>query len=385
MNPAFLRHSVAAATLAVVMVTSPAAHAQAVRDKVIELMRAELTAMKAKDIKFSNVGGSDEKFTVEEITATIPDNEKEMSLTITNATFVGAKPNAEGSYSAAEISAESIDIEGEAITLSAAAVKIVNYNGLSDAARAQGRLETFDRIELNDLEFVEGDKVTVPIESVALTASGHMNGIPRKSSIAITGVTVPFESMDDSGKSFQDLGYKEATFDLAVSGAWDEAAARLSVDNFLLKGKDIGTLSFSFGLGSVTADAIKGLQAAKDDSAKQMEILQGFSVESVAIRFDNASIVERVLDFQAKEAGSKRDQYVVGIAAAVPLMIQAINNKPFEKKIADAVGTFLKEPKSLAITAKPAQPVPVAQIVGTALVAPQTIPNVLSVEIDANK
>ncbi len=45
----------------------------------------------------------------------------------------------------------------------------------------------------------------------------------------------------------------------------------------------------------------------------------------------------------------------------------------------------LSNPKSLEMAAKPAAPVPFAQLVGTVMMAPQTLPNVLAVEVAANE
>ena len=47
-------------------------------------------------------------------------------------------------------------------------------------------------------------------------------------------------------------------------------------------------------------------------------------------------------------------------------------------------GTYLDAPKSLTITAKPAQPLPMSQIMGAAMMAPQSLPTVLGAEVAAN-
>lgn len=380
------RRSLAATLLGATMFLAPAVQAQSARDQVIASMVATLKATGAKDVTYAAPTGDDAKFTIRDIKATFEAEGKPSTMTAAAATYTGAKANADGGYSAAEIAIDGFAVKDDETTVSVGSWKITNYVGQSaaKAAAAKGMGDTFDRMELTSIRFA-GNGPTVPIASAVMTASGHVDGVPRRGGLEVKGIVVPIDAKDPEMKEIAELGYKELALEVKAGGGWDEKTQRLSLDTLAINGKDAGTLALSFALGNVTQDSLKAMQSAAEDPAKQLEILQGYTVEQIAIRFDNASLVDRVLDARAKQAGTKREQFVTGIAAAVPLMIGALNNKAFEKKVSDAVAAFLKAPKSLAIVAKPAQPVPVAQVVGTAMVAPQTIPNVLAVDIQANQ
>ena len=69
---------------------------------------------------------------------------------------------------------------------------------------------------------------------------------------------------------------------------------------------------------------------------------------------------------------------------ALPFMLNAINNPAFQEKVAKAGQAFLTDPKSLTITLNPAQPVPFQEIMGSAMSAPQTLPDMLAIDVTAN-
>lgn len=66
-------------------------------------------------------------------------------------------------------------------------------------------------------------------------------------------------------------------------------------------------------------------------------------------------------------------------------MLSMLNNPEFQAKVAGAATAFLKDPKSLSASAMPGTPVPFAQILGTAMMAPQSLPDILGVTITANQ
>jgi hypothetical protein len=83
--------------------------------------------------------------------------------------------------------------------------------------------------------------------------------------------------------------------------------------------------------------------------------------------------------------GATPEQFVEQISGALPFLLSVVGNQSFQDRIATAATAFLKDPKSLTITAAPGNPVSVMQIFGAASTAPQTLPDVLSVDIQANQ
>ncbi|MBT9292259.1 hypothetical protein [Prosthecodimorpha staleyi] len=377
------RPSLAATLLGGVILFAPAAaDAQSLRDRVIADIDGVLKKGGAKSVSHGDVSGDDSNFTVKDYKIVREGDGTEKVFTAPTTTFSNVAANASGGYTIGSIAIQQITGKDDESTLTVGSMNITAYSSATaGATQLSPFAEKVGSLKMSDITYSEPNTKF----SVASISASVDPANPNKGSASVSKIVVPVDAANPEMKDIVALGYKEIAVDVDSDAVWDEKAQRLSLDRLTIAAKDMGTLNLSFAFGNVSQDALKQLQASKDDANAQLTVLQSFTIEQIALRFDNASIVDRMLDAQAKAQNTKRDQYVVGLSAMVPLMIASMNNKPFEKKVSDAVAAFLKAPKSIAIIAKPAQPVPVAQVVGTAMVAPQTIPSVLAVDVLANK
>ena len=71
--------------------------------------------------------------------------------------------------------------------------------------------------------------------------------------------------------------------------------------------------------------------------------------------------------------------------AMLPSMLTYIQNPAFQTKVQDAVSAYLTNPENLSIVVAPQTPVPATQVIGAAMGAPQTLPEVLKLDITANQ
>ncbi|MBA5776697.1 hypothetical protein H2509_06100 [Stappia sp. F7233] len=225
----------------------------------------------------------------------------------------------------------------------------------------------------------------VPIERVAATVDALDGDTPTAGSFQIEGIRLSKADLDEEGqKMLTDLGYEDMTLSVEGTGKWLPDEGILNLEKLAIAGKEVGNLAFAARINGVTREVVARLEQAQGDPEKALGLLQGLGVEHLAIDLENSSIVERVLDRQAQEVGTDRATFVEQITGALPLMLSVIGNPEFQNKVAGALTTFLKDPKSLRAVATPANPVPIAQLIGTAMIAPQTLPDVLAVEIRAN-
>lgn len=225
----------------------------------------------------------------------------------------------------------------------------------------------------------------VPIDRVAATVDALDGDTPTAGSFQIEGIKLSKADLDEEGqKMLTDLGYEDITLSAEGTGKWLPDDGLLNLEKLTVSGKEVGNLSFAARINGVTREVVARLEQAQGDPEKAMGLLQGLGIEHLAIDLQNSSIVERVLDRQAQEAGTDRATFVSQITGALPLMLSVIGNPEFQNKAASALTTFLREPKSLRAVAAPANPVPIAQLIGTAMIAPQTLPDVLAVDITAN-
>ncbi|MDK9696593.1 MAG: hypothetical protein OEL76_09390 [Siculibacillus sp.] len=374
-----------AVLIAVAVPVTPAA-AQQTRDKVLSIIAEASKASGAKDVKWESVSGGDAAFTVTNSETTFEEDGKAASLTAAAVTYTGAKPTADGGFSADSITATDVEFEGDDVSISAASLKITNYVGQSpEKIRAKTTTgERFDRIEAAGLEVTDENDKTVPIASISLTTSDFVAGVPRKVGFEMKSLVVPIDPADEQVKDLAELGYSKLSLDASFGGAWDDKAGRVTIDQLSISGAEAGGLKLSFVLGGITPEVVDALKKAEKDQAKQLEILQGVTVERMSLRYEDASLTKRVIAAQAKKQGIPEQAFVQQLGAIVPMMVTAIGNKDFEAKISAAASAFLKAPKSITVSAKPAKPTPVAEIMGAAMMAPQSLPTVLGADVKAN-
>ncbi len=72
---------------------------------------------------------------------------------------------------------------------------------------------------------------------------------------------------------------------------------------------------------------------------------------------------------------------VTGLVGSLPLALAYLQNAEFQAQVTAAVKNFLENPKSLRIAIAPPAPVPATQILGAAMGAPQTLPQVLNLSV----
>lgn len=243
------------------------------------------------------------------------------------------------------------------------------------------KLTPFSHFAIGGIKVVDKtapDPVTVA--SVSVDLGDVVDGAPNQGKLAIAGVNIPGSVLraDEQTKDWVDqLGYDDLTLDIGIAGSIDSSNDTVQISNITIDGKDVGKLDIAGKFG--------GMPRQKLQNADQLkELASTATVENATIRFDNAGIVQRVIGMQAKAMGATPEQFVDQISGALPLLLSAIGNPGFQDKIASAASVFLKDPKSLTITATPGNPVPIMQVIGAAGTAPQTIPDILSVGIAAN-
>jgi hypothetical protein len=191
------------------------------------------------------------------------------------------------------------------------------------------------------------------------------------------------------------LGYQTLTGAMEMAGSWNPADGRTIIESYDLIFNDAGRLSLSLDIAGYTAEFQKALRDAqekmagdgKDDPAAglaMLGLLQQLTFHGAAISFEDKSLTGRIIDYVAAQQGTRPVDIVNQAKALVPFMLAQLNNPEFTAMVADATSRFLDNPQSLTITASPAQPVPFALLMATAMSTPQALIEQLNVTVTAN-
>lgn len=255
----------------------------------------------------------------------------------------------------------------------------------------------FDSAAVESVEATEGGKPVFSLGSTSFVNSVASSGA-IDSNFTLGDVKIDFTATKDDqvAKTMTEVGYPQLSGNGTMQMSWDPKSGDLSLEPFTLDFQNAGKFDLSYLIKGYTPafakqlNQIQSQMAAKPDQASQsgmaiIGLLSQLSIGSLDIKFTDASLTNKLLDYYAKQNGTTREQLADGLGQMAPAMLASLNNPEFQAQVAAAVASFLKDPKSLSISVNPAQPIPATQILGAAMGAPQTLPNVLQLKVTANQ
>ncbi|MCO5156453.1 MAG: hypothetical protein M9945_06825 [Aquamicrobium sp.] len=221
---------------------------------------------------------------------------------------------------------------------------------------------------------------------------------PMDFSGAAESFTVDLSLMEDENQLavMEALGLKQMKGYMEVEGSWNPNDGRLAFSQYDMTVVEAGTLGFTFDLGGYTPSLIASLRELQkqmaenpdsDNSAQGLAILgllQQMTFHSAEISFADDTLTNKVLDFVAKNQGMRAADIANQAKAVVPFALAQLNNPELTAQASQAVSTFLDDPQSLTVSARPAQPVPFALLMATAMTTPVELTKSLGVTVTAN-
>ncbi|MCB8837525.1 hypothetical protein [Aurantimonas sp. VKM B-3413] len=322
-------------------------------------------ASKIGDITFEGVSGSTEEgWTVKRVPISDVDvTEKDTHTTITG-----------------------ISVEG---------VQLVGTNAADVPAAMKFSDFYFDKATVGELNVEEKGKQIFNLSDVSIANTIGGDGT-FSSDVDLGTFTANFANGDpEAAKTMHDIGYDTLTGTVGGSASWDPQKGVLNLDPFEIDVENAGNLSFSYGMSGYTPafiESMKQMQAqmSSGPEGKQaagmamMGLMSQLSLNSADLAYTDDSLADKLLTYYAQQNGQTKEQLVDQLTGMMPVFLGYLQNPDFEKQVSDAVTTFLKDPQSLSISIEPGQPVPAMQIMGAAMGAPQTLPQVLSMSVSAN-
>ena len=124
-------------------------------------------------------------------------------------------------------------------------------------------------------------------------------------------------------------------------------------------------------------------EQAQAQMMQGMALMQGVSIVSASVRYDDASLAGKLLDFFAAQSGADRATFVEGLKATLPMMLAETGIPELNDLVVPPVSAFLDDPKSLEV--KVAPPSPTSLLVLMAAAAnPAGLITALGLAVEAN-
>jgi hypothetical protein len=325
----------------------------------------------------------------------------EAPLKLGTVTMEGVEEADDGGYTIETVSFEDINVTEPDTTVSA---RDISVSGVSIPGKVvPGTLDSlmmYESATTGPVSVTAKGKEVFSMSGVEANLSRMDDDAGLEFDATLSDLKADLSTVEDpkTKDALDTLGIHSLDGEVTMSGSWELASGKLAVDEYAFDFKDIGRLNLSLAFSGYTLDFLKNVQEAlktaeanpnKDEAnaamgMAMMGLVQQLTFNNASITFEDASITKKLLDYAGKEQGVTGDQLAQSLKGMVPLMIAQLNMPDLQNQISAAVNTYLDDPKSLKISAEPKEPVPFPMIMGAAMGAPQTIPQVLGVSVTAN-
>ncbi len=336
----------------------------------------------AKGVIFTPGGGNDKK------------------VPVGNVEFEGIE-EANGGYIVSTVRFDDIDTTNDGVHM---VIKDIEIDGLRlPAETGTGKLNSvmlYDRFYAGPITVEQAGKWNAAISSIEGKADIAGDESKIGFDAKISGIKADLPPPPPKSKAMiEALNLQHISGDVVMSGAWEVASGKVDINEYSLDFDDIGKLNIKASISGYTADFVKALQEAQAAMAANpdkkaanqtfglamMGLMQQLSFNGASIRFDDASITSRVLDAVGQQQGVSGEQMAQSLKGMAPLMLARLNMPQLQAQISEALSAYLDNPQSIEIKAQPLNPVAVPAIMGAAMGAPQTLPDVLGVTVAANE
>ena len=232
---------------------------------------------------------------------------------------------------------------------------------------------------------------TFTSDGIEMTWDGDAETGSGKTSGKISNIVIPeaaLTQVDPTG-TLKKLGYTTLSFEIGGGGTISNDGTNFGLDiDGYYAAKDMGTLKIGVAVAAVPLAVIAELQKSEPgtepDMGKLMPQIQGIQIGRVVLRFEDASITKKVLPLIAAMQGMDEATMVANAGAIVQLGMAQLNNPDFTAKVVAAINAYLKDPRSITISAKPSQPVTVMQIMSVDPTKPGAIIDQFGISVTAN-
>ena len=216
----------------------------------------------------------------------------------------------------------------------------------------------------------------VSLKSSRLEVADFIGPIPTKLDIIVNDLKFPVSMMKGEAKqAFSAMGFKDIMVSYGLKAAWDEASKIFSV-NTTAKLKDGGDIDVDVSVGGVPRSMFENPMTAQ-------QVVALLTVDSANVSFDDRSIVDKAMGIVAAQQGVDVKTLKAQAVGILPFVLQVLNKPNFVSELSDTVKKFLNTSGTIVVSATPATPVSIIQLMGVGASAPGAVIDLLNVKVRA--
>jgi hypothetical protein len=228
------------------------------------------------------------------------------------------------------------------------------------------------RIEYSGITAQPPGQALMHLGTVSAGPFAFAQGLPVSGEMAWNGLSLARSQMPDakSRDMFEKLDVETMTISFNMVYNWDAVQQHVSVRDTTLKVNELGTIA---------------LAAELTNLGPEIASLNQASLAHARLRFDDASLVDRLLRIGAAQTGVDLPAYRAQIEAMVRQISSDPNMaSPMLTAAGQAISDFIEQPHTLTIELAPPAPVPLMEI-QRAAESPATLVTRLGFKVSANQ
>jgi hypothetical protein len=218
----------------------------------------------------------------------------------------------------------------------------------------------------------------IALDRFSVALGGFVPPVPTETSIELSGLSFPTALVTDpDAKAFlEQAGIEQVEIDGRYATKWTEGPNTFDLDPFAVSVEGLGAAEVTMALSGVPRTVFEQPDKAQLAMPQVM-------VEGVTASFANAPKLAGPLADFAKQQSISPETAIGVIGDVVRNELAPMAGDGFADSLDSAVKQFLTGPTgTLQLTARPAQPVPLVQVVGAATMAPGSLVKLLNAVVE---
>ena len=267
-------------------------------------------------------------------------------------------------------------------------------------AKAEDPMTTFmvyESVDFSGVEVAEKGTKVFGIGAGKVSMSPYKPNEKIDMDGVLNDIYINFGSTTDPQmkQAIEAMGYNEVTGKFSMKGSWNPVDGRMALPEMTYDFNNVGKLNVAMDISGYTPafakqmqEITKSMAAAGSNDQQSMAMLglvQQLTFNGMSIRFDDASLTNKIIDYAAKTSGQPREAIVAQAKGMAPMMAMALQDATLIQKVSEAVSAFLDNPKSLEIKAAPATPMSFAVLAASGMSAPAQLAQQLGLAVIANQ
>ncbi|AJY47687.1 hypothetical protein [Martelella endophytica] len=380
-------------------------------DDMLAKMKAAYEAESGVTFTYDNVQPQgDDGLSVEFTSISITDDgagefalTKPLTVTMTDIT-----ENGDGSYTIGHTASGDI-----AFSMGEANITIASSEQENVHIPATPATDTFSGWVFADSGTVKDVSITVDGDEIATIDSGEVrqpmpsDGTKATFDGSLTGLTLMLGKIDDltdeARQNIEKLDLEETHTNIDMSGSWDQTSGVLDIARINFDTENVGTLELAMkftGFDVATMQQFRELGAMDKPSAEEIaaktEAAQAYQakvlattgkigIASMSISFIDDSITEKALEIAGAKQGLTATEMADTLATQASAGLAGLNAPGVSEMAYKAVDTYLHDPQNISVSVQPTMQTPLIALFIAAASAPQSIPQLLGLKIEANQ